>query len=113
MLTLHADTQAALKGDHARALLIKIDFTPTPVFLTTAPCDIEFNGHTYLSNGLLLGLSNLKQSADIRINTINATFDAVDPSMVAILLGQSQHARAVDLHLVILNDDYSIAGTPF
>ena len=38
--------------------------------------------------------------------------DAVDPTMVAVLLGYSQHASDVSISLALLNDDFSIAGQP-
>ena len=112
MRTLHADTLAALKTDHLRAILIKLDFTPSPVYLSNTAFDIQYNGNTYLGNGQLLNLGKIKQDIDIRVSNIDLMLDAVDPSLVAILLGTPQHGRDVDISLAILNSDYSIAGTP-
>lgn len=112
MRNLHADTIAALKTDHGRAILIKLDFTPQPVYLTSTPFDMVFDGNTYLGGGQLLKIGKIKQSIDIRVSNMDLTLDAVDPSLVAILLGLPQHGCDVDVSLAILNDDYSIAGTP-
>lgn len=112
MKTLHADTLAALKTDHLRAILIKFDYTPTPVYLTNFAADIDFNGKTYLSNGQLLDIGNLKQTVDIRVSSTTVTLDAVEPSLVAILRTNQQHGRAVEISVAILNSDYSIAGSP-
>jgi len=112
MRTLHADTLTALKTDHLRAILIKLDFTPNPVYLSNTAFDIEYNGKTYLGNGQLLGVDKIKQDIDIKVSSITLTLDAVDPSLVAILLGTPQHGRYVSIKLAILNDDYSIIGTP-
>jgi len=112
MRTLNAATLAKLQTDHIAAQLIHFDYTPTPVYLTNAPVDIAHGGNTYLANGQLLGLDNLMQTADIRVSTTAITFDAVDPSMVAILLNNPQHGRDVIISQAILNDDYSIAGDP-
>ena len=112
MRTLHADTLAALKTDHIRAVLIKLDFTPSPVYLSNTSFDVDYSGNTYLGNGQLLRMGEIKQDIDIRVSNIDLTFDAVDPSLVAILLGTSQQGRDVDISLAILNNDYTIAGEP-
>ncbi|MBL4832655.1 MAG: hypothetical protein JKY26_01665 [Pseudomonas sp.] len=112
MLNLHADTLAALKADHKRAVLIKLDYTPNPVYLTNFATDIMYNGATYLSTGQLLKIGEFKQTIDIRVSSTNLTLDAVDPSLVAILRNNPQHGRSVDILLAILNNDYSIAGSP-
>jgi len=112
MRTLHTDTLAALKTDHLRAILIKLDFAPTPVYLNNTAFDISYNGNTYLGNGQFLKINKIKQDIEIRVSTQNITFDAVDPSLVAILLGTQQHGRDVEIKLAILNNDYSIVGSP-
>lgn len=112
MLVLHSDTLARLKEDHHRAVLIKLDLTPAAVYLTNFATDISYKGNSYLSNGQLLGLGNLKQTIDIRVSSATLILDAVDPSLVALIMGSSQQGRDVELSLAILNKDYSIAGSP-
>ena len=112
MLVLHPDTLARLKEDHHRAVLIKLDFIPAAMYLTNFATDINYKGKTYLSNGQLLGFGNLKQTIDIRVSSSTLILDAVDPSLVALFLGRCQIGRDVDISLAILNNDYSIAGTP-
>ncbi|NQY64007.1 MAG: hypothetical protein HRT38_09805 [Alteromonadaceae bacterium] len=112
MLELHPDTLARLKEDHHRAVLIKLDLIPEAVYLTNFATDISYKGNSYLSNGQLLGFGNLKQTIDIRVSSSTLILDAVDPSLVALFLGRAQQGRDVDIFLAILNQDYSIAGTP-
>lgn len=109
---IHPATEARLKVDHIRAILVAIDFTPTPVYLTNTPFDVVFDGNTYLATGQLLNVGSLAQTIDIRVASTNLKFSAVDPSLVAIFRSNSQNNRAVKISLAILNDDYSIAGTP-
>lgn len=112
MRNIHPDTLTKLKTDHLRALLVRFDYTPVPVMITNAPVDIQYQGETYLANTSLKSLGKIKQSIDIRVSSTSIVMDAVDPSMVAILLSNAQHARKVEIFVVILNDDYSIAGEP-
>jgi len=110
MRTLHPDTLAALKTDHLRAILIKLDFTPTPIYLSNTAFDVVHNGNTYLGNGQLLKIGKIHQDIDIRVSTVELTLDAVDSSLVSLLLGLPQHGRNVELSLAILNNNYSIIG---
>lgn len=110
MRTLHPNTLAALKTDHLRAILIKLDFTPSPVYLSNTAFDIFYGGNTYLGNGQLLKIGKIQQDITIRVATTELTLDAVDSSLVAILLGSPQHGRNVAVSLAILNADYSVAG---
>lgn len=110
MRTLHPQTLAALKGDHLRAVLIKLDFTPNPVYLSNTAFDVDYDGNTYLGNGQLLKIGKIHQNIAIRVSTVDLTLDAVDPALVAIFLSSPQHGRAVDISLAILNADYSVAG---
>ncbi len=112
MKNLHPDTKARLRVDHFRAVLVALDFTPTPVYLTDTPYDIEYGGNVYLATGQLLKVGALAQTMDIRVASTNIEFDAVDPSLVAILRNVSQNNRAVKMSVAILNADYSIAGEP-
>lgn len=110
MISIHASTQSALAKSHKRAVLLKFDYTPQPIFITNGPVDINYNGQVYKSSGQILGIGSLRQTIDIRVSSSSITFDAVDPTQVALLLGQSQQGRDVTLSLAILNDDYSIIG---
>jgi hypothetical protein len=117
MRTLHPETLEALKTDHVRAILIKLAFvtadgTPMPVYLSNTAFDISHVGNTFLGNGQLLNIGKIKQDIDIRVSSLDLTLDAVDPSLVSILLGTPQHGRDVDISLAILNSDYTIAGSP-
>ena len=102
MRNLHPDTKARLKGDHLRAVLIKFDYTPSPVFLTNAPFDITYQGNVYLGNGQLLGLGKLVQTTDIRVSSTTIQMDAVDPSLVAILpVSYTQRTLPTNYHAKI------------
>lgn len=116
MRTLNTSTLTALKADHLRAILIKLDFVdnngdPTPVYLSNTAFDIEYSGHTYLGNGQLLKVGKIQQDIDIKVASMNLLLDAVDPSFVAILLGTPQHGRNVSIDLAILDTNYSVIGS--
>ncbi len=112
MRTLHPATLAKLKTSRISVYLLKLDLTPTPVYLTNAPVDITYNGNIYLGNSKVLKMGKLVQTSDLRINAITLEFDAAEPSLTSLFLNNSQVARAVEIYYAILNDDYSIAGTP-
>ncbi len=110
MRSLHPDTLAALKGDHSRAILIKLDLSPEPIYLCNTAFDVVHAGNTYMGNGQLLKIGKINQDITIKVSTIDLTLDAVDPSLVAILLGSPQHGRNVEISLAILDDNYALVG---
>lgn len=112
MRTLHPDTLAKLKTSRISVYLLKLDLTPTPIYLTNAPVDITYAGNVYLGNSKVLSIGKFVQTSDLRINAITIEFDAAEPSLTAIFLNNSQVARNVEIYYAILNDDYSIAGSP-
>jgi len=109
---LHPETLTWLKQDHYRAILLKINYTPTPVFLTNTAFDVVYNGDTYVANGKLLKIGNPKLSIDIRTNRSTLMLDAVEPSLVSILRNNVQTGRLVEQFIAILKPDYAIAGEP-
>ena len=110
MRDLHPDTLAALKTDHTRTILVKMDLTPNPIYLNNACFDVYHNGNTYLGNGSLLKAPSIRQDIELRVGTMSIELDAVDPSLVAIFLGADQQGRDVTLSLAILGSNYSVVG---
>ena len=110
MRTLHNDTLSALKSDHIRTILVKMDLIPDPIYLNNTCFDVNHNGNTYLGNGSLLNAGSISQDIEIRVATTTIELDAVDPSLVAIFLGSEQQGRDVTLSLAILDSNYSVVG---
>lgn len=103
MLNISEQVKEAINSDHEFCHLIKIEFASGPVLLTDAVFDVEFNGETYLGNGVLLGLDAIKTKSEINIGEIKVAFTLVEQSLLATLLGTTQVNRLVTIHRAYLN----------
>lgn len=60
----------ALNGSPEFYQLIKLDFA-TPLYLTTAPYDLEYDGQTWLSSAIISEIPTIKESLEMRPNNIS------------------------------------------
>lgn len=94
-----------LTKDFQSALICKIDFNGLTLGLTESGYDIELNGVTYLANGLLLGVSNYKETAEVKVNNLTLVLSSVDQTITALLLQNNQIGREVLISRVIYDPD--------
>lgn len=90
------------------------------VQFTSANADLEVatstsSENTYVSQGQFINFGNLKETADMQIQSFDLTFTAVDTTTLAALIasdtsqsssGSALNGRRVVVHRVILDADY-------
>ena len=88
---------------------------------TSANADLEVatstsSENTYVSQGQFINFGNLKETADMQIQSFDLTFTAVDTTTLAALIasdtsqsssGSALNGRRVVVHRVILDADYT------
>ena len=97
--------------------LIELQLSTTQ-YLTTTNIDIEYDSpsapdagvNSYLAQGQFLDYGDIVESADLRINTLNMTFTAVDTTTIALLLNNDYIDKRVVIYRAILGDDYSFTS---
>lgn len=97
--------------------LIELHFD-TPLYFTTTNIDLSYDSptapdagvNTYLAQGLFLNYGDIIESSDVRVNTLELQFTAVDATMVAVLLNNDYIDKRVVLYRAVLNDDYSFTS---
>lgn len=90
----------------------------TPQYFTTTNIDISYDSatapdsgaNTYLAQGQFVNYGNIIESADLRINTLDMTFTAVDTTTIALLLNNNFIDKRVVIYRAILNDQYSFGA---
>lgn len=87
--------------------LIYIDFVDNPVYLTTLPYDVEFDGNIYLKDAGVLDYTNPVQSASVDRQNFSITF-ADNLSAFKNLTSISNAGRDAKMYLGFFNTD----GTP-
>jgi len=97
--------------------LIELHFA-TPLYFTTTNIDLAYDSPTapesgvqnYLAQGLFLNYGDIIESSDVRVNTLELQFTAVDATMVAVLLNNDYIDKRVVLYRAVLNEDYSFTN---
>ena len=109
---INADTIAQLaKDSFITAHLVKIDFS-TAIYLTESPINISYSGNTYASSSALKGISSVTEVSEVQVGSVSVTLSGVAQEYISILLSQSYIDRQITIQRVLLNDDYSIIGSP-
>ncbi len=101
----------ALRNQQPITDLITMNLTSGVVRLTTAGHDIVYEGLTYLSNSLILSVDGIKQQQELRVTKVNIQFTAVDQSILAVFLNQTQQNRRVTVNRVILTPEHTVVGS--
>ena len=89
-----------------------LDVGPTPVYLTDAPSDIVWSGNTFSSMGQMLGVSDIAEEQDLKIESIDITLSAIDNSIVKLFLDYDYIDRRVVVHRAVVGSNYQPVGTP-
>ena len=91
---------------------------PTTLYFTTTNVNLLFNSasapdsgdNTYLAQNQFLGYGEIQESSDLRVGSLQITFTAVDPTMVAVILSNDYINRRVVIYRAILQDDLSFTS---
>jgi len=97
--------------------LIEMHFA-TPLYFTTTNINLQYDSptapesgvQTYLAQGLFLNYRDIIENSDLRVGTLDLSFTAVDPTMVAVLINNDFIDKRVVLYRAVLNSDYSFTS---
>jgi len=112
MITIDPLIQQALESDYTRAHLVTLELNGVTLRYTENGFDLDYNGDTWLANGLLLDMGQPKYTSELRVNETELSFSAADLTTLAIILNNPQYNRRVTVDRVYLDDDGSVIGQP-
>jgi len=81
-------------------------------YITDAPIEISYNGNTYTPFGQFLGVTDIQEEEDLKIESITITLSAIDTDLVKLFLDYDYIDRRVILYRAVMGYNYSIIGTP-
>lgn len=84
----------------------------TTTYVTDAPFEVDYNSNTYAGLGQLLGMGDITEEEDLKIESIDITLSALDTSIVKLFLDYDYIDRRVIVYRAVLGEDYQIAGNP-
>jgi len=110
--TIHTDVITELAKDgFTKAHLVKVNFD-TPVYLTDHAHALTYNSQSYESGGHLLGMSQVNETAEMRVGSFSLNLSGVEQSYISILLSQNVINRQVLISRVVINATGGIIGDP-
>ena len=105
MTVVTAAVQQELESqDHEYCHLIEMQLNGAIVRLTEAGHDIEYLGETFLGNGQILDIDDIKSTVDLRVNEVGITFSIADQALLALLLANNQIGRDITIWRAYTND---------
>ena len=110
MLNLPQEVLDAIEGDHDFCHLIEMQLNGITIRLTEAFFDVEYDGDTYLGNGVLLDIDGAKETSELSVNSTAITFTAAEQSIVAIMLQNNQIERPVRVFRAYLDNNGDVIG---
>lgn len=114
MITVTPAVMSLIEAHKPPIELVKFAFAGiTPIYLTTAGRDIEWDGETWLANGFLLETELLNRISDLRTQNGAIGLTGVDLSIAAILLNNNQVGRQVDIYNAWLNPSGGVVADPY
>lgn len=86
-------------------LLTKAEFDSGDVNLFTGTGEIEFGGDTYQGGGLLLSMSTVEETQELKAVNVSYTLSGIPSSMIAIALAERINKRPITTWFGVLDDD--------
>ena len=109
MITLNASTQAALEGDTFEyAYLCKL---PSNLYYTNHATDLDYDGNTYLSNGLLMKFADVTKDQVMKVGSYNLELSNVDTTIANAYMTTSFRGYEADILIAIMENGV-IVGDP-
>jgi hypothetical protein len=112
MITIDPLIEQALESSYTRAHLVTLELNGVTLRYTENGFDLDYDGNTWLANGLLLDMGEPRYTAELRVNETDLSFTAADLTTLAIILNNPQYNRRVTVDRVYLDDDGDIIGEP-
>ena len=99
------------KDDFNLATLIRFDFSSV-VYLTDWDRDISALSATWNSSPHFLGVGDVKETSDLRVNTVDITLSGVEQSYVSLFLSQNYIDVPARIYRAVLDDNDVVIGSP-
>lgn len=109
---INSATLAALETDSFNiATLVQIDFAST-IRITDWARSITALSNTWYSSANFIGVGNVTESQELRVNDLTLTLSGVDQTYVAIFLANNYIDVPINVYRVILDNADAVVGAP-
>jgi hypothetical protein len=99
------------KDNFNLATLIQFDLSST-LYLTDWGRNLSALSQTWSSSPHFLGVGDVTETSNLRVNTLDITLSGVEQSYVAIFLSQNYIDRPVKIYRAAINSSDAVIGAP-
>jgi len=110
--SIDAATVTALAGDSIRmATLIHFAF-PVPLRYTSWARNVTALSETWASSGHYLDISDVVETAELRVNSLTITLSGVEQSFISLLLNNNYHHIRALVYKAVIDSSDVVIGAP-
>lgn len=95
------------------AILVKLTFNGTAIYLWTGYNDLSWDGHTWQGNGWLQSVSEYKEDQQLATTTLEIELTAASSEVNSLLLSEIQHSDTAEFYIAFLNASGAIISSPY
>lgn len=99
------------KDNFNLATLIQFDLS-SALYLTDWDRNLSALSQTWSSSPHFLGVGDVTETSDLRVNTLDITLSGVEQAYVAIFLSQNYIDRPVKIYRAVINSSDAVIGAP-
>jgi len=109
---INSATLSALESDNFNiATLVQINFSSV-IRITDWGRSVTALSNTWASSANFIGVGDVTESQELRVNDLSLTLSGVDQTYVAIFLSNNYIDVPINIYRAILNDSDAVIGAP-
>jgi hypothetical protein len=109
---IHSSTVSALASDSLRmATLVEFDFY-SPIRITDWGFSLSALNLTWNASAEFIGVSEITETAELRVNSATITLSGVDQSYISVFLNNQYHGVQAKVWKVVLDSAANVIGDP-
>jgi len=93
--------------------LFEMEFVGSTLYLSSGHINVSWNAQTWLANGFLYPFDAVKETTDLRANSVTIELGAIDSSLMSLLLASTNQGKVGRLYLALLNSSNAIIADPY
>jgi len=101
-----------VKAENQPIHLVSIAFDSGTLYMTDAYKSVTYDGNEYLGVGKFLGFSDIEETADLAVASLNLALSGIDRTYISYYLTEDYIDREVQIHLAFLDSSQALVIDP-
>lgn len=101
-----------IAAENRPVYFFQAQFGDTTLYLCNQSFDISWSGHTWLGNGYFHGYTNIQETEDLAIQSVEIHLTGVPSVLLALILSSNSQNRTGVIHFGFLDADLAVIASP-